>query len=159
MQVSRLLICVLLPATCVQAQPVRTYAPETAEPTARGIPAMFETWGTLRPHWTGQALIGVQDNNTGGPLIYLIDKDGRRDHFSVTLPDAGLIHVHGLALRSDGTVAMVGAAVSGDSRAASYLALVPPDRKRQTVVRIWPYVAWGVAFVPDGSLWTVGCTW
>ena len=73
MRINSLLICMLLQAICVQAQPVRNYAPETAEPTARGIPAIFDMWGPLRPHWSGQALIGVQDNHSSGPLIYLID--------------------------------------------------------------------------------------
>src|SRR5258708_689291 len=58
----------------------------------------------------------------------------------------------------DGTVAIAGGAVSGDSKAGSFLALIPPDRKHQTVVRTWPYVPWEVAFVPDGSLLTVGYT-
>lgn len=103
-------------------------------------------------------MIGVQDNHSGGPLIYLIDRNGHRDRFSFTIPDAGIIYVHGFAMSSDGTVAIAGGAVSGDSRAGSFLALVPPERKHQTVVRTWPYVAWEVAFVPDGSLWTVGYT-
>jgi hypothetical protein len=88
----------------------------------------------------------------------LIDRDGRRDHFPFTIPDAGVINVHGLAISPDGTVAITGGAASGDSRAGSFLALIPPDRKHQTVVRTWPYVAWEVVFVPDGSLWTVGYT-
>jgi hypothetical protein len=158
MRFNNLLIGVLLLAGSIPAQSVRTYAPETAEPTARRIPAIFEMTGTLPPHWSGQALIGVEDNQSNGPLIYLIDRDGGRDHFSFAIPDAGIIYVHGLAMSPDGTVAIVGGAVSGDSRAASFVALVPPGRKGQTVVRTWPYVPWAVAFVPDGSLWTVGNT-
>jgi hypothetical protein len=142
----------------LQPQPLRTFTAESVDRSARRIPAIFDVTGTLPPHWSGQSLIGVQDNNTAGPLIYLIDREGRRDHFSFTISDAALINVHGLASLSDGTVAITGGAVSGDSRAGSFLALVGPDREYQTVVRTWPYVAWDVTFVPDGSLWTVGYT-
>jgi hypothetical protein len=158
MRIDTLFTCVLMPMTCVQAQSVRTYAPDAADRSSHRIPAIFEMTGTLLPHWTGQTLIGVQDNQSNGPLVYMIDREGRRDHFSFSIPDAGVIYVHGLAIGSDGTVAITGGALSGNSRGGSFLALVPPDRKSQTVVRTWPYVAMDVAFVPDGSLWTEGYT-
>jgi hypothetical protein len=157
MRINNLLICPLLLANSIHAQSVRTYVPESADPTARGIPAMFEMIGTLPPHWSGQALIGVRDNNSNGPLIWLIDREGRRDSFSFLIPNAAIVNVHGLAISSDGTVAIIAGGVIGDSR-ASVLAIVPPDRQRQTLVRTWPYVAWTVAFAPDGSVWTVGNT-
>jgi hypothetical protein len=103
-------------------------------------------------------LIGVEDNHSSAPVIFLIDKDGRRDQFSFSLPDAETIYVHGLATNSMGRVVIAGGAVSGDSKAGSFLALVEPDRKSQRVVRTWPYVPWEVVFAPDGSLWTVGYT-
>jgi hypothetical protein len=142
----------------LQPQSLRTFTAESADGSARRIPAIFDVTGTLPPHWSGQSLIGVQDNNTAGPEIYLVDREGWRDHFSFTISDAAVINVHGLATSSDGTVAITGGAVSGDSRGGSFLALVAPDRKHQTIVRTWPYVAWDVTFVPDGSLWTVGYT-
>jgi hypothetical protein len=114
------------------------------EHSARGIPASFDMTGPLPAHWSGSALIGVEDNHSSAPVIFLIDKDGRRDQFSFSLPDAETVYVHGLAMSSSGRVAIAGGAVSGDSRAGSFLALVAPDRESQRVVRTWPYVAWEV---------------
>ena len=155
MRVNRLLMCVLMGMPCIQAQSPRMYVADKYE---HRIPALFEMTGSVMPRWSGRALIGIQDNESSGPLIYTIDKDGRKDRFSFAIPDAGVIYMHGFAMSSDGTVALVGGASSGDSRVSSFLALVSPDRKRQTVVRTWPYVASEVVFVPDGSMWTVGYT-
>lgn len=151
-----LLISVFLQITCIQAEAPRTYAPETPERSARGIAASFDMIGTLMPHWSGQALIGVQDNRSSSPLVYTIDRNGQRDSFPFAFPDGATINVYGLAINPDGTVAVAGGAVSGDARGGSFLALVAADRKHQTIVRTWPYVARQVVFVPDGSLWTVG---
>jgi hypothetical protein len=148
----------LLCSICVYAQLVHTYVPEVDGNSARGIPASFEMTGPLPAHWSGSDLIGVEDNHSSAPVIFLIDRNGRRDQFSFSLPDAETIYVHGLALNSIGSVAIAGGTVSGDSKAGSFLALVAPDRKSQRVVRTWPYVPWEVVFVPDGSLWTVGYT-
>jgi hypothetical protein len=148
----------LLSLSYVHAQSVRTYVPEMGEHSARGIPASFDMTGPLPAHWSGSALIGVEDNHSSAPVIFSIDKDGRRDQFSFSLSDAETIYMHGLAMSSSGRVAIAGGAGSGDSKAGSFVAIVVPDRKSQTVVRTWPYVAWEVAFVPDGSLWTVGYT-
>lgn len=155
MRITTLFTCAVLYVTCGLAQSRRTYAPENYE---HRTPALFDMTGSVMPHWSGSALIGVRDNQSSGPLIYLIDRQGRDDHFSFTLPDAATVNVYGLAMSPDGTVAIAGSAVSGDSRGGSFLALIAPDRKRQTVVRTWPYVPREVVFVPDGSLWTVGYT-
>jgi hypothetical protein len=158
MRANQLMMSALLLSWGANGQPARTYVADTGERTARGIPAMFETWGTLAPHWSNHWLVGVQDNYSASPLIYLIDKSGNRDQFPFPLADAAVVYVHGLAVSANGTVAIAGAAVSGDSKAGSFLALVAPDRKEQAIVRTWPYVAWEVTFIPDGSLWTVGYT-
>lgn len=156
MRANCLLLCVALQIHCIGAESVRKYVAETFDHHV--VRAIFDMTGTLPPHWAGRTLIGVQDNHSNGPLIYLIDKEGYRDQFSFAIRDAGIIYVHGLAVSSDRTVAIAGGAVSGDSRAGSFVALVSPDRKSQTVVRTWPYVPWEAVFVPDGSLWTVGYT-
>src|SRR5271169_1493009 len=100
MRLVSLLLSALLYVNCAHAQLTRMYAPEAGERSARGIAAIFEMWCSLLPHWSGQALVGVQDNHSSGPLIFLIDKYGRRDQFSFTLPDAETIYVHGLAVSS-----------------------------------------------------------
>jgi hypothetical protein len=165
--VSSVLFGVVFIASCLHGQvanrpkpeqSLRTYIPESSENTARGVPALFETWGITLPHWSGQALIGAQDNPSNGPLIYTIDKDGRRNQFSFMIPDSGIIFINDFAIRSDGTVALVGGASTRDSRVGSFVALVSPDRKSQTITRTWPYVPHQVAFIPDGSMWTVGYT-
>ena len=148
----------MLYLVCAHAQPIRKYVPEMGLRSAHGIPANFNMTGPLPAHWSGKVLIGVEENHSKGPLIFVIDRDGRRDQFSFSLPNAETIYVHGLDINSTGRVAIVGGAVSGDARAGSFLALVAHDRKSQSVIRTWPYVPWEVAFVPDGSLWAVGYT-
>ena len=76
MRINKLLTFVLFQATFIQGQSVRTFAPDTVERSSHRVPAIFDMTGTLMPHWTGQTLIGVQDNNSNGPLIYLIDRNG-----------------------------------------------------------------------------------
>jgi hypothetical protein len=158
MRLISLIGLVLVTVPRAQAQSSRrTYAPESGERNARRVPAIFDMTGSILAHWSCQALIGVEHNNADGPLIYVIDKEGLRDHFTFTFDDVGLINVHGLANSPDGTVAVTGG-FSGNSGPETFLALVSADRKHQTVTRIWPYVPWEVTFAPDGTLWTVGYT-
>ena len=157
MGTKHLLLCLALQLTCTGAEPTRKYFADTVERASR-VPAIFDMSGTLLPHWHGQALVGVEANQSQAPLIYRIDEAGRRDQFSFTIPDAAILYVHGLAIGSGGTVAIAAGAVDSDSKVRSFLAVVPPDRNAQIVVETTPYVAWDVTFVPDGSLWTVGYT-
>lgn len=110
---SLLFTYLLLYVTCIQAQALRTYAPENY---GHRTPALFELTGSVRPHWSGQALVGVQDNDSSGPLVYLIDRQGRRDHFSFTFPDAATISIYDFSTSPDGTMALVGSASTADSR-------------------------------------------
>lgn len=158
MQVTNMVMIVLWQALSLQAQSKQIYVPETSDITAQSIAAFYQMHGTLKPHWSGAALIGVQDNQSSGPLIYLIGRNGRRDQFSFSTPDNATIYVHDLALSTDGTVAITGGASGTDSRAGAFLAFIAPDQKSQIVISTWPYVGWQGVFVPDGSLWTVGYT-
>jgi hypothetical protein len=51
---------------------------------------------------------------------------------------------------------VTGEANSSDSRLATFIAWISPDRKEQTIIRVWPYVPWSTAISADGVIWGVG---
>ncbi len=108
------------------------------------------------PQWDGERLLGYVNNHTNGPVIYAIDRDGRRDEMLFTFQDAGRINLYGIAGSRDGEVAVIGSAFTADSRGTSFFARISPDRKRQIVTRVWPYCPGAVTLAADGTLWTIG---
>jgi hypothetical protein len=138
------------------AQPIRKYVPDNPDRGTSRIPAIFEMSGAVLPQWQGDALIGVDHDMTAAPMIYTIDRSGRKDTFTLEIPSSHRANVHGYAVATDGAIAVVGVALIENSEPASFLAIVPPDRKTQLIVRTEPYAPWNVTFVPDGSIWTTG---
>lgn len=108
------------------------------------------------PRWDGKMLVGYEKNHTAGPIVFTVDRDGRRDETLFTIPDAGLINLSDIAASPDGQIAVVGGAYTNDGRGATFLARIELDRKRQVVTRVWPYCAVVVTFAPDGTTWTIG---
>ena len=143
---------------CLGGQPIRKYAANDPGRGMSRVPAIFSMEGAILPEWHGDLLIGVESDTTAAPLIYAIDRSGRRDTFTLEIPSATRVNVHGYATAADGTIAVTGVAVSEASQATTFLAIVQPERKTQLLVRTEPYAAWAVTFVPDGSIWTAGYT-
>jgi hypothetical protein len=108
------------------------------------------------PRWDGDLLVGITGNNSSGPVIYTIDREGRKEETLFTFADAGLIYVYEAAASSKGEIAVVGSAYTGDSRGTTFLARIAADHRSQTITRVWPYRAVVVTFAPDGTIWTVG---
>lgn len=113
------------------------------------------TWRSI-PHWENGLLINVDANHTSGPVVFTIDRDGRRDEFLFTLPDSGRIDIFGWALSQKGEVALGGAIYSKDSRLSTFIAWIDPTRTQQTVIRTWPLRPAAVTFSPDGTVWAIG---
>jgi len=108
------------------------------------------------PRWDGAQLVGYEHNDSAGPIVYTIDREGRRDEFLFTFEGAARIRIYKIAGSPDGEIAIVGSAYTNDSRFTTFLARVAADRKSQAITRTWPYVPNVVAFAPDGTLWTIG---
>jgi hypothetical protein len=72
------------------------------------------------------------------------------------LPDAAYVSAEVIASGPDGALVVAGYALSADSRIASYIAWISPDRKRQIVNRVWPFRPYVVSVAPDGTIWAVG---
>jgi hypothetical protein len=108
------------------------------------------------PRWNGSLLVGCDQCRSNGPLLWTVDRQGRRDEIAFELAGAGFIAVDDIASGSDGALAVAGYALSNDSRIASFIAWISPDRKRQIVTRTWPFCPYMVALVPDGTIWAVG---
>ena len=118
-------------------------------------PAFSETHG-IKPRWVGRQLLALEDNDCQQPVIRTTDANGKTERIQLDVPEAGYVTVYDLSAASDRGLALVGSAVSGSSRGASFLAWIAPDRKTQTIVRLTPYVAQRVAVAADNSIWTVG---
>jgi hypothetical protein len=142
----------LLAAFCLygqvsQKQAKRTFAHD------RDVETAFQ-W-QAPPRWEGEFLVGYINNGSSGPVIFTIDRNGRRQETLFTLKDAGWIDVIDAAVSQTGEIAAVGSAIGGD-RATCYVARIAADRKSQIVTRVWPYCAMTVTFAADGTIWTIG---
>jgi hypothetical protein len=110
----------------------------------------------ILPVWRWAALYGFEGNRSNGPLLWSEDRDGNRDEVRFSIAGAGLINLISITGGTDGAMAVHGTADSPDSRGATFIAWISPDRKQQTVIRVWPYVPWRVAISADGVIWAAG---
>lgn len=108
------------------------------------------------PRWNGEILVGYENNHSSGPVIYTIDRVGRRDEALFVLQDGSQINITDIAASSDGEIAIVGSAFTADTRGTTFLGRIATDRKQQTITRLWPYCPRVVTFAPDGTVWTIG---
>jgi hypothetical protein len=119
------------------------------------VPASFRVEG-FWPQWKGRWLVGVEENKSREPLLYIVGRDGLREEIRFGLPDAYLIIATGIAAGSDGAIAVFGSAYNNDSRGATFLLWISPDRKNRVLNRVWPYVPNAAAIASDGTIWTAG---
>jgi len=115
-------------------------------------------WQTM-PKWRGKLLLRVEKNDTKAPVIDALDRDGYHEDILFDIPDSSLVGVTGTGASSDGSIVVGGYAFSADSRRASLIAWIAPDRQRRTVIRTVPFEATAVTLAADGTIWAVGNTW
>jgi hypothetical protein len=108
------------------------------------------------PRWSGSRLVGCDQCQSAAPILWAVDRQGRREEIVLTVPGSSFVSAWSVASGSDGSVAVAGDAVSGDSRMAEFIAWISPDRKRQVLTRVWPFHPYEVAVAPDGTIWAVG---
>jgi hypothetical protein len=112
--------------------------------------------GRVVPRWGGSELVGVDAFSSRTPLLYAVDREGRREEIWIDLPGAGTVLTHDAIGGADGAVAAVGYAQNPDPLVGHFLMWISPDRKRRTVIRLDPYGADRVALAGDGTIWVVG---
>jgi hypothetical protein len=138
-------------AFALRAQTPALFAPDVEMPAQLPSGVWFK--------WEGGALLGVDqstDGPTPAPLLYRIDREGKREEIWFEIPGSALREIRAVAGGGDGAIAVCGSAYSSDSRLGEYVSWISPDRKRQTAAQVWPYVPGEIAIAPDGSIWTVG---
>jgi hypothetical protein len=112
--------------------------------------------GQVVPRWSGNALVGIDNNRSKTPLVYAIDREGRREAFDVDLPGGEMIDVFDAAGGYDGALAVSAYAGSEDGHGEYFLIWISPDRQRRTVTKVSPYVPQVVTIAGDGTIWTIG---
>jgi hypothetical protein len=110
------------------------------------------------PRWTGGRLAGCDQCQSGAPILWTVDGQGNRDDTSLQVPQADRVGVRDVASGRDGALAAVGWAISADSRLASFVAWISPDRARQVLTEVGAYAPYAVTVAPDGTIWTIGAT-
>jgi hypothetical protein len=116
----------------------------------------FTLGGLATPHWSGGAILAIDGNRSDEPLIHRFGRDGEFERIRFSIPEGRHITVQGLAGATDGSVAVIGSMYKNDGGGTTFLARIQPDRQRQIVTHLWPYVPKVVTFAPDGTIWTIG---
>lgn len=112
-------------------------------------------WRTV-PRWNAGLLIGVHGNESDGPVLFTVDRDGRRDEFLFILSDARGINVKDFTIAPSTEIALTAGAYGADGRYSTLVARIAPDRKSQVITNTWPYIPIVVTIAPDNSIWTIG---
>jgi len=142
----------LLIGLCLMAQPQTVKHPLAFE-HERDVDT--SQWHFV-PQWQGSLLVGYEDFESSAPRIFALDRDGKREEILYELPGSPWIYVYSVGAGADGSMVVAGNALSSDSRAANFVTWISPDRKRQVVIRVWPYIAMRATVAADGTIWAVG---
>jgi hypothetical protein len=121
-----------------------------------GDTPMSFSWPYMRiPRWSHGALINVQFEGSGNPLIWM--SNGQTQH-TVPFPIPGALSMlvydedHGV----DGTLWISGSAIDPDGRATGFVAWISAENTDSLIIRTGQYRPTRIAVAPDGTLWTVG---
>jgi hypothetical protein len=146
---------VIVGAVCVAARSPLLAQSGPALALERDVPFQFDVDGVV-PTWRWGALYGLDHNRSTEPRLWSADRDGKREDVWFSIPGRPLVTVLSVTGGPDGAIAVSGTANSSDSRAATFVAWISPDRKQQTLIRVGPYMVWSTAIGPDGRIWTTG---
>jgi hypothetical protein len=109
------------------------------------------------PIWTGGALVSIENNNTGRPIIRVFDETGQETlpiYFSIS--GAQTVQVAGVSRGSDGTCALAGWTTDREGHRKGFLTWVGSDRRTIQTAQPAPYSPFLATLAPDGTIWTVG---
>ncbi len=109
--------------------------------------------------WSGGAFISVDHARSEAPIFRVFDENGRQlSEIKLTIPGARLINVYAgrFARGLDGWLAVAGSAYSDDSRGGLFLALLSPDGRDRSLIRLNPFAPLALTVAGDGSIWMAG---
>ncbi|MGA3185656.1 MAG: hypothetical protein ABSF22_00970, partial [Bryobacteraceae bacterium] len=116
----------------------------------------YEWSGHFDPVWSGNGLLCANLNPSDEPILWRIDKDGSREDIRFSFTGGHNITILGAAGAQNGSIAIIGGALSDDGRGANFLSMIAPDHGSKTIIRISPFVPKAVTVAPDGVIWVVG---
>lgn len=117
----------------------------------------YDYFGNRTPTWSGGTLLALENDSTSSPIIKVFGRDGRQvSSLPLTIPQAEVIVVRGIARGDSGLLVACGRAIDGQGRQVAFLALFPPNSGELAVVALKDYYAEQPAVAPDGTIWTVG---
>lgn len=146
---SLLLLCAFaVDSQSPEVEPKRTFTHEHTVQT-------YSVWHEV-PRWDGGLLIAYDGNHSRGPVIYTIDREGKRDDTLFTFDNAAGINIgnYGAVASPSGEIAVIGSAYAS-APFRTFIARIAPDRKTQIVTPVWPYCPIAVTFAPDVILFTI----
>jgi hypothetical protein len=106
--------------------------------------------------WNGHLLIYAENNYNSSPILWTLDASGNPEEIRFSMPDAAIISMRSLAGAADGTLAVVGGAMGNGGSRWGFVAIVPPNRGSNIVVRDDAYRPQEATIAPDGVVWTIG---
>lgn len=111
---------------------------------------------SIFPTWASGLLVGYLKNESSGPIIFTVDREGRRTETLFTIPGSNYIELMNTTARETGELVILGHALTAEGSQTSFIATISADRTRQTMTRVWPYMPYIVTVAPDGTIWTIG---
>jgi hypothetical protein len=92
------------------------------------------------PIWTGGALMSIENNNTGRPIIHAFDETGQETlPISLSIPGAQTVQIAGVSRGSDGAYALAGWTIDREGRRKGFLTWVGSDRRTIQTAQPAPY--------------------
>lgn len=107
--------------------------------------------------WSHDTYLVLDRADPVTPSLYAFDRHGERlSGFTLKIPDAVRIWVHGFNRGSDGASVFTGNSVAADGQMAPFIAWVAADGQDLRVIRTAPYEPTMTTLGEDGTIWTVG---
>ena len=116
------------------------------------------TPGRQVPVWLDGFLFSIEGNGNASTIIHRYNRDGVAETpLLFGIPDADHTAVFGMGVTPDGGIVVCGKAITADGKRGSFLSWIAPagNHTIQTL-RTDPYLIYGCAVGPDGTVWTRG---
>jgi hypothetical protein len=110
----------------------------------------------VRPIWSGPFLVGADLNDSSSPIIWTLDRGGRKEEIRFSIPEAANVLIYNLAASADGTIVAAGHASDAHGMRFGFIATIPRDRQNIGIVRDDLFRPELATVTPDGVVWVIG---
>lgn len=116
------------------------------------------TPGRQVPVWSDGFLFSIEGNGNASTIIHRYNREGVAEAPVVFgIPDADHTAVFGIGVTPDGGIVVCGKAITADGKRGSFLSWIAPGGSQAIqTLRTDPYLIYGCAVGPDGTVWTRG---